>query len=130
MTTLQALNAQMADAIKQTEYDLARYESALKTAEAELQQARARIADLEYRNEQLRGWLPDPQWDNAPEWAEWHAVDADGNGYWFSNKPRYFEDVWGNSAITVVGIELNRNIVTAYAPHSLTKRPTKEATNE
>lgn len=122
MTTLQTLNTQMAEAIKQAEYDLARYESALKAAETELQQARAKIADLEYRNEVLRGWLPNPDWNNAPVNAEWSAVDATGRMYWYAEKPEYESAFWfGRTPIPT------HRPFAAYAPHSLTKRPMKEA---
>lgn len=26
-------------------------------------------------------------WSQAPEWAEWHAVDGDGLGFWYKDKP-------------------------------------------
>jgi len=28
-----------------------------------------------------------PNWDKAPEWAKWWAVDESGAHYWFENKP-------------------------------------------
>ena len=28
-----------------------------------------------------------PDWDDAPEWAQWHAVDEDGNRAWFEHCP-------------------------------------------
>lgn len=28
-----------------------------------------------------------PNWDKAPEWAKWWAVDETGAHYWFENKP-------------------------------------------
>ena len=27
-------------------------------------------------------------WSKAPDWAQWLAVDADGEAYWYSNTPR------------------------------------------
>jgi hypothetical protein len=26
-------------------------------------------------------------WNNAPEWANWCAMDSDGHWFWFENKP-------------------------------------------
>lgn len=26
-------------------------------------------------------------WESAPEWANWHAVDGDGFGHWYECKP-------------------------------------------
>jgi hypothetical protein len=31
-------------------------------------------------------------WNNAPEWANYHAIDKDGEGYFFEHEPRYFID--------------------------------------
>jgi len=28
-----------------------------------------------------------PDWNNAPEWAYYHAFDEDGEEYWYENKP-------------------------------------------
>lgn len=40
--------------------------------------------------------LPDGvTWDDAPKWAEWFAIDADGRGHWFRGKPRLnTEECW------------------------------------
>jgi hypothetical protein len=29
-----------------------------------------------------------PNWDDAPEWANWVALSSDGIWTWFENKPR------------------------------------------
>lgn len=29
----------------------------------------------------------EPDWSTAPEWASWHAVDADMQGYWYAACP-------------------------------------------
>lgn len=31
--------------------------------------------------------VPSPDWSQAPEWAQWWAVDWDGQAYWFGHKP-------------------------------------------
>ena len=32
--------------------------------------------------------------DNCPDWAQWVAVDADGEAYWYSVKPSRVESDW------------------------------------
>lgn len=32
-----------------------------------------------------------PDWDKAPEWAEWWAVDENGQCYWYERKPHISE---------------------------------------
>ena len=29
-----------------------------------------------------------PDWDSAPEWAQWYAVDANGRAVWMKRKPK------------------------------------------
>ena len=33
-----------------------------------------------------------PNWKKAPLWAEWWAVDPDGNAFWFDEKPEYYKN--------------------------------------
>lgn len=36
-----------------------------------------------------------PEWKDAPKWANWLAMDYDGEWYWFEEKPDYERDgVW------------------------------------
>lgn len=40
----------------------------------------------------LRGFLVaydalSPDWSQAPEWAQWYAIDSDGYAHWFDNEP-------------------------------------------
>lgn len=40
-----------------------------------------------------------PSWDEAPEWAKWLAMDADGDWYWYLNEPKVeypSDDYWTN----------------------------------
>ena len=30
-----------------------------------------------------------PDWKDAPEWAQWLAMDGDGAWWWFQNEPEY-----------------------------------------
>lgn len=34
-----------------------------------------------------------PSWEDAPEWAMWLGIDADGQCYWFSLEPELL-DMW------------------------------------
>ncbi len=35
-----------------------------------------------------------PDWDEAPEWARWFAVDANGEAWWFEYKPEPLSFAW------------------------------------
>lgn len=35
-----------------------------------------------------------PDWSQAPEWARWYAVDADGQTNWFEKKPEKIRSNW------------------------------------
>jgi hypothetical protein len=35
-----------------------------------------------------------PDWSQAPGWAVWHIVDADGTGYWFKEHPWCADTEW------------------------------------
>lgn len=50
----------------------------------------AEIAALQERIAELEGRVPkkpEPNWDEAPEWAQWLAVDANGVAWWYKEKP-------------------------------------------
>lgn len=58
-----------------------------------------------------------PSWDDAPEWANWLAMDEDGDWYWHKKEP-YFNGVeW----LSDFGVTYAGNQKTA--PYSLEKRP-------
>ena len=65
--------------------------------------------------------LPDKYWDNAPDWAEWAAMDEHGIWCWYGEKPTLRINDWSNM--------INYNCFTAPAvpdwKDSLTKRPCK-----
>ena len=33
-------------------------------------------------------------WDQAPEWAQWAAMDADGEWWWYENEPEISHILW------------------------------------
>lgn len=47
-----------------------------------------------------------PDWNSAPEWANWWAVDADGLAHWYANEPHTDDDgFWDFEG----RVELHRN---------------------
>lgn len=32
-----------------------------------------------------------PDWDDAPDWAKWYAIDANGSAAWYEHQPKYDE---------------------------------------
>lgn len=36
-----------------------------------------------------------PDWKDAPDWANWLAMDADGEWWWYERKPEFFGSYWG-----------------------------------
>ena len=57
---------------------------------AEIAALRERIAELEAKVPTK----PEPNWDEAPEWANWWAVDEDGSAWWYILKPSLDESEW------------------------------------
>ena len=49
-----------------------------------------------YVQAKLRGQAPMPQidWSKAPEWANYHAFDKDGVGFWYENLPQKTDKNW------------------------------------
>ena len=35
-----------------------------------------------------------PDWKDAPEWAQWLAMDEDGEWYWYENPPIETSGCW------------------------------------
>lgn len=35
-----------------------------------------------------------PSWDTAPEWANWLAMDGNGEWYWYESKPEWRFNIW------------------------------------
>ena len=65
--------------------------------------------------------------DDCPDWAEYAAVDADGEAYWYSSKPETVEIGWiGETYDPVIMVD---GKVHVFDPtdwqHSLIKRPEK-----
>jgi len=35
-----------------------------------------------------------PKWEDAPEWANYLAMDSDGAWFWFEKKPYFRDGLW------------------------------------
>lgn len=35
-----------------------------------------------------------PDWKDAPEWANWLAMDCDGRWYWHESEPKLGKTIW------------------------------------
>jgi hypothetical protein len=33
-------------------------------------------------------------WDDAPKWANWLAMEANGKWYWYADKPMLGDNIW------------------------------------
>lgn len=54
--------------------------------------------------------LNDPNWINAPEWANWRSVDEDGTITWYENEPEppgQDQWVWSNGLWNMDGWGMN-----------------------
>lgn len=60
-----------------------------------------------------------PDWNDAPEWAEWLAMDADGQYWWFEKEPKFEDEEWNTNQYEYRG-EMER--VRTLEPH-LEQRP-------
>lgn len=62
-----------------------------------------------------------PDWSQAPEWANYVAMDADGAWYWYSDEPvsrvNYWHSTGGSTAFAGNSITIWRS--------SLTSKPEK-----
>ena len=54
----------------------------------------ATIERLQAENERLRAELAriKPSWDEAPEWAQWFAVDGSGAHCWYETEPAMWDE--------------------------------------
>lgn len=43
-----------------------------------------------------------PSWDDAPEWANWLAMDDNGVWYWHDEKPLWRYDEWVSDGFMIV----------------------------
>ena len=37
-----------------------------------------------------------PEWEHAPDWASWLAMNSDGRWYWFAKEPELRSTTWSN----------------------------------
>jgi len=36
-----------------------------------------------------------PDWKDAPEWAQYLAMDEGGQWYWYEDEPTLYGEIWG-----------------------------------
>lgn len=58
-------------------------------------------------------------WSQAPEWAEYVAMDEDGEWYWFEKKPVLGSSIWRNT----LGRSSFYEVIDASWRDSLQQRP-------
>lgn len=42
-----------------------------------------------------------PDWDTAPAWARWVAMDRSGQWYWYETCPTDHDEVWDNGGKSI-----------------------------
>ena len=53
---------------------------------------------------------PEPDWDNAPEWAHWWAVEPDGIARWYAEQPSIEDAWWGEEPSSLFGHDKTVNL--------------------
>ncbi len=53
-----------------------------------VKEALRKLEDMMYAN------MLNLPWDKAPEWAQWAAMDDNGDWYWYSEEPPRIDDEW------------------------------------
>lgn len=87
---------------------------------------------LMYRNDLLPAWYnPENVFKDAPEWAEYAALDATGFAWWYENRPVstniFWTSVTGRSTSAVVrGAEVDYGVTQKCWKQSLIERPKKK----
>ena len=72
-----------------------------------------------------------PPWSEAPKWAKWRTVDADGEITFWEYEPRLLSDCFGKrkGRLTVTGYDFTIDLKTGEYPNwrdTLEKRPDNE----
>lgn len=44
--------------------------------------------------ERMANSAPRPDWSQAPEWAMFHAINANGTGHWYQHEPQHRTIGW------------------------------------
>lgn len=65
-----------------------------------------------------------PDWSQAPEWANYVAMDENGAWFWFSEKPRAGVEEWVNHAA-----QYEMAVAAPDWTACLVKRPSQEETS-
>ena len=46
-----------------------------------------------------------PEWKDAPDWAQWLAMDANGDWYWYELEPDYNGEEWEHIGAVSIAFE-------------------------
>lgn len=65
-------------------------------------------------------------WSKAPEWANWHAFDSNGHGYWYPSKPEMSSTCMVNTHKTIGAKRSGYENNLVHWTGSLAKRPPKQ----
>jgi hypothetical protein len=64
-----------------------------------------------------------PDWKDAPEWAQYLAMDESGSWWWFEYEPMQAKRIWGMGA----GFRCERAVAHVDWKNTLEKRPESAA---
>ena len=72
-------------------------------------------------------WKPGmkPEWNTAPEWAQYLTQDRDGTWTWWENKPEYDDGDWDvkSGRVKILPVTENKFLTWTVADNSLEERP-------
>ena len=64
-----------------------------------------------------------PDWKNAPEWANYLAMDTDSSWWWFEKQPYWDNGEWDEPSMTGRILSASRETVIPNASLTMEKRP-------
>lgn len=111
--------------IKLIQYHGSNSEQLFKDAESLADERAKRYPfDVETPKKEDAGNSTDPyavDWNDAPEWANFHAVNADGRGYYYNKMPRVLKNIWNDGGRS----KNSGNYINPNWRESLRERPTE-----
>jgi hypothetical protein len=67
-----------------------------------------------------------PSWENAPDWANFVAMDSDGIWWWYGGRPEKLKDIWQASSINEMAEPIDGILGGADWEESLEERPSDD----
>jgi len=65
-----------------------------------IEQIKAIHAQLDEMERTIIGNMVMLEWTKAPEWAQWAAMNGNGEWYWYENEPELRTNAWTNAPLT------------------------------